>query len=46
MKINLKTQEENPNGLYFRYVVSKVSDESVDDDAEYFVLRLDELPLH
>ena len=38
----MKTQEENPNGLYNRYIVSKVSGEPVDDVAEYFVLRLDE----
>lgn len=38
----MKTQEENPNGLYFKYIVAKVTGEPVDDDAEYFVLRLDE----
>ena len=37
----MKTQEENPNGLYYRYNISKVSGEPVDENAEYFVLRLD-----
>ena len=38
----MKTQQENTNGLYNRYIVSKASGEPVDDVAEYFVLRLDE----
>jgi len=37
----IPTREENPNGLHSRYYVSKVSGEPVDEDAEYFVLRLD-----
>lgn len=37
----LPTQEENPDGLYQRYIVEKVSGEPVGDNAEYFVLRLD-----
>jgi hypothetical protein len=43
------TQEENPKGLYGRYIVQKVSGEPVGDDAEYFVLRLDKYgddPIH
>lgn len=35
------TKEENPEGLHARYKVTKTNGESVDDDAEYFVLRLD-----
>jgi hypothetical protein len=38
----LPTQEENPNGLHGRYIVSKTSGEPVDERAEYFILRLDE----
>ena len=37
----LPTQLENPNGLHQRYIVEKVSGEPVDEDAEYFILRLD-----
>ena len=37
----IPTQEENPKGLYARYTVSKVDGEPIDDNAEYFVLRLD-----
>lgn len=37
----IPTQNQNPKGLYRRYVVSKVSGEPVDPLAEYFVLRLD-----
>lgn len=37
----LPLQSENPNGLYGRYIVEKVSGEPVDEDAEYFLLRLD-----
>ena len=39
--MKLPTQEENPNGLYGRYIVEKVSGEPVDENAEYFILRLD-----
>jgi len=42
MEKQIKTQQENPNGLYNRYIVSKVSGEPVDKNADYFVLRLDE----
>lgn len=41
MKNKLLTPEENPQGLHNRYVISKTSGEPVDDDAEYFCLRLD-----
>lgn len=37
----LKTKSENPNGLHLRYIVQKADGTSVDDDAVYFVLRLD-----
>jgi hypothetical protein len=37
----IPTREENPNGLHLRYIVSKTDGQPVDDDAEYFVLRLD-----
>jgi len=40
-KIMIPTKEENPLGLHSRYYVSKVSGEPVDENAEYFVLRLD-----
>lgn len=45
----LPTQQENPKGLYNRYIVEKVSGEPVDERAEYFILRLDEFgddPIH
>jgi hypothetical protein len=35
------TKEENPKGLHLRYIVSKVNGDPVDENAEYFVLRLD-----
>lgn len=34
-------QEENPQGLHQRYVISKANREPVDPMATYFVLRLD-----
>ncbi len=37
----LPLQSENPNGLHGRYIVEKVSGEPIDDDAEYFILRVD-----
>ena len=37
----IPTREENPNGLHQRYIVSKTSGKPVDEDAEYFVLRVD-----
>lgn len=36
-----KTEEENPDGLYFKYNISKVDGKPIDKGAEYFVLRLD-----
>lgn len=42
MSNKLKSEEENPQGLHRRYNVTKVSGEPVDQDAEYFVLRLDD----
>jgi hypothetical protein len=44
----LPTQEENPKGLYGRYIVEKVNGEPMDERAEYFILRLDEFgdPIH
>lgn len=37
----LPLQSENPNGLHGRYIVEKVNGEPMDEDAEYFILRLD-----
>ena len=37
----IPTREENPNGLHLRYIVNKTDGQPVDEDAEYFVLRLD-----
>jgi len=44
----IPTKKENPLGLYTKYQLSKVSGESLDENAEYFVLRLDKDgdPLH
>jgi hypothetical protein len=47
MSKNIPTQSENPTGLHQRYYIQKLSaDEDiyvpVDDNAEYFVMRLDE----
>jgi hypothetical protein len=39
--MHLPTQQENPDGLHGRYIVLKTNGEPVDDDAEYFILRLD-----
>lgn len=41
LKNKLPTKEENPDGLYGRYIVEKVNGDPVDDKAEYFILRLD-----
>lgn len=38
---NIPNQDENPNGLHMRYIVSKTNGQPIDDNAEYFVLRLD-----
>lgn len=37
----IPTEEENPNGLHGRYIVEKVNGEPIDENAEYFILRLD-----
>lgn len=37
----IPTEEANPKGLHQRYIVSKTNGEPVDDEAEYFVLRVD-----
>lgn len=37
----MKTQEENPEGLYVKYRVEKSDGTPVDPNAVYFVLRLD-----
>ena len=39
---NIPTQQENPKGLHLRYIVTKTDGEPVDENAEYFVLRLDD----
>jgi len=38
----IPTQQENPKGLHLRYIVTKTDGEPVDENAEYFVLRLDD----
>ncbi len=35
------SEQQNPQGLHARYLVSKTSGEPVDENAVYFVLRLD-----
>lgn len=37
----IEIKEENPKGLHLRYIVSKTNGEPIDEDAEYFVMRLD-----
>jgi len=37
----IPTREQNPSGLYQRYIVKKVDGSPIDPEAEYFVLRLD-----
>lgn len=37
----LPNRDENPDGLHGRYIISKSDGSPVDDNAEYFVLRLD-----
>lgn len=48
---NIPTRFDNPNGLHGRYYIQKIlfdeydnysGTKEVDDDAEYFVMRLDE----
>ena len=41
MKNTIPTKLENPNGLHGRYNIIKIDGTSVDERAEYFVLRLD-----
>lgn len=36
----LPTQEENPKGLYNKYYIEKVNGELLDDNSEYFLLKL------
>lgn len=38
----LPTQKQNPDGLYQKYIISKANGNPVDENAEYFILRLDE----
>jgi hypothetical protein len=45
----IPTQQENPKGLHRRYIISKADGTPVDENAEYFVLRLDDFgkdPVH
>ena len=37
----IPSKEENPNGLHKRYVIAKTNGEPVDENAEYFIMRLD-----
>lgn len=37
----LPTQKQKPDGLYQKYIISKTN-EPIDENAEYFILRLDE----
>jgi len=37
----MKTEQENPNGLHRKYIVTKANGEPVDPRAEYFLLRTD-----
>ena len=39
---NIPTITENPKGLHRKYIISKMNGDPVDENAEYFVLRLDE----
>lgn len=41
--MSIPNQYENPNGLHKRYEISKIDGTPVDDEAEYFVLRLDNM---
>ena len=38
----LPSEKENPNGLHLKYIITKANGEPVDENAEYFVLRLDD----
>ncbi len=37
----IPSKDENPNGLYARYILKKTDGTPIDEGAEYFVLRLD-----
>jgi hypothetical protein len=37
----IPTQSENPKGLHQRYIVEKANGEPIDENAEYFILRVD-----
>ena len=37
----IPTREENPKGLHQRYIVTKTDGEPIDENAEYFILRVD-----
>ena len=38
----LPTQKQNPDGLYQKYIIATTNTEPIDENAEYFILRLDE----
>lgn len=40
--MSFPTQQENPNGLHLRYLVSKANGQPVDADADYLVFRIDD----
>jgi hypothetical protein len=37
----IPTKSENPKGLYNKYIVAKSNGQPIDENAEYFILRLD-----
>lgn len=37
----IPTKKENPEGLHQKYIINKSNGSQIDNDAEYFVLRLD-----
>jgi len=37
----IPTQSENPKGLHQRYIVSKANGDTMNPNAEYFILRVD-----
>ena len=38
----IPTKEENPRGLYQKYVLARTDGRELDERAEFFILRLDE----
>ena len=38
----IPTQQENPKGLHLHYCILKANGDRVEENSEYFVLRLDE----